>query len=78
MPKRILEEFRRRAVEDIAAHVPVVETPSTKAISSFLAYERRARRGGVGVGGTTLQHIQQYAESHAHGKNKCFKKLRML
>lgn len=70
LPKRILIEFRLRAKEAIENNLAVVETPTTSSISSFLAYERRLRRGGVAVGGTTLQHIQQWHVVNKHGKLK--------
>ena len=67
-PSRIQSEFRRAAVISLAANDPVMAEPSVGKIASFLSYQRKKQRGGVAVGRTTLQDVEEYASRMAHGE----------
>ena len=73
-PKRVIEEFQRLAQIQIEANAPVVPTPTTSMISSFLSYRHMMDRGGIAVGSTTLQDLEVYSEANKFGERKlCFK-----
>ena len=55
MPKRVIDEFVRQAAIQLAANLPVVPTPTTDMISSFISHHRKRERGGIAVGKTSLQ-----------------------
>lgn len=69
-PKRVIEEFQRLAQIQIEANAPVVPTPTTSMISSFLSYRHMMDRGGIAVGSTTLQDLEVYSEANKFGERK--------
>ena len=69
-PSRVQNEFKRRAVANIADNIPAITEPSVAKISSYLSYQRKKLRGGVPVGRTTLEDLSNFAASKQHGKLK--------
>ena len=67
MPKRVIDEFVRQAAIQLAANLPVVPTPTTDMISSFLSYHRKRERAGIAVGETTLQDLETFARDNRIG-----------
>lgn len=66
-PKRVIDEFDRQAAIQLAANLPVVPTPTTAMISSFLSHYRKLQRAGIPVGKTSLQDLEKFAEDHRIG-----------
>ena len=70
-PKFILSEFERLAAHQRANNGLVVPTPRLAMITSFLAYHKKQEMGGIPVGQTTLQDLENFADEKAFGKSKC-------
>ena len=68
MPKRVIDEFVRQAAIQLAANLPVVPTPTTDMISSFISHHRKRERGGIAVGKTSLQDLETFARENRIGK----------
>lgn len=73
--KAVIAEFERIAVRQRASNGVVVATPKEDAITSFIAYHKKKERDGIPVGQTTLEDLQNFANSKAYGKIKCILKL---
>jgi hypothetical protein len=61
--KRVIE-FNQLAHSAIGKNEPVVPTPTTDMISSFLSNRKKGARNGVAVGMTALQDLAKFAEDH--------------
>ena len=68
MPKRVIDEFVRQAAIQLAANLPVVPTPTTDMISSFISQHRKRERDGIAVGKTSLQDLETFARENRIGK----------
>ena len=62
---QVIREFTRLQHLATVADEVVIPTPSKSMISSFASYQRLRQRGGVAVGGQSLQHIFDFAENVA-------------
>ena len=51
-----------------AANLPVVPTPTTDMISSFISHHRKRERDGIAVGKTSLQDLETFARENRIGK----------
>jgi hypothetical protein len=60
----VIREFTRLAQVAAQAGAAVVPTPSRSSISSFCSYHRLQLRGGVPVGGVSLQDIIDFTEDN--------------
>ena len=66
--KSIIGEFERLARLQIVANLQVVPTPQVKMINSYLCYHRLQERGGIPVGETTLQDLENFANQWPFGE----------
>lgn len=74
--KQIIREFARLRELANEAAAPVIPTPTSAMISSFTSYSRHLLRGGVPVGGQSLQDILDFADlmvlKPTTGRNETF------
>jgi LDH2 family malate/lactate/ureidoglycolate dehydrogenase len=66
--KAIIAEFEETARRRRAINGAVVATPKEESITSFIAYHKKKERDGIPVGQTTLEDLQNFANSKAYGK----------
>jgi hypothetical protein len=66
--KAIIAEFEETARRQRAINGAVVATPKEESITSFIAYHKKNERDGIPVGQTTLEDLQNFANSKAYGK----------
>lgn len=69
-PKRVIDEFTRLAATALEQNKPVVPTPTSAMISSYLSNCRKIARRGVAVGMTTIQDLENYADINKFGKEE--------
>ena len=66
-PKRVIDEFTRLAATSLQQNKPIVPTPTSEMISSYLSNRRKIARRGVAVGMTTLQDLENYSNINKFG-----------
>jgi hypothetical protein len=62
---QIIREFKRLHELATAAGTPFIPTPTSTMVSSYCAHQRFVKRGGLAVGGVSLQSVQDLADNLA-------------
>jgi hypothetical protein len=66
--KAIIAEFEETARRQRATNGAEVATPKEESITSFIAHHKKKERDEIPVGQTTLEDLQNFANSKAYGK----------
>jgi hypothetical protein len=66
---QVIRQFTRLANEAARNNLPIVPTPAIKMVGSFLTYHRLKERGGLPVGGQTIEDIVAFATQNMLTEN---------